>query len=55
MVRVGISISPTNLVNTLKLHRRNNIIYAYTIILFDKRNEIQLWVDAGRPCNHILY
>jgi DNA-directed RNA polymerase II subunit RPB2 len=53
---IGMTISPTNLVKTLKLHRRNNIIYTYTSILFDiKRNEIQMWVDAGRPCRPLFY
>ena len=53
---IGMTISPTTLVRTLKLHRRNNIIYAYTSILFDmKRNEIQIWVDAGRPCRPLFY
>ena len=48
--------TPIELVNTIKLHRRNNIIYTYTSILFDiKRNEIQMWVDAGRPCRPLFY
>tara|TARA_B100001093_G_C26859815_1_gene1029414 strand:+ start:3479 stop:8245 length:4767 start_codon:yes stop_codon:yes gene_type:complete len=53
---IGMSSTPIELVNTIKLHRRNNIIYIYTSILFDiKRNEIQMWVDAGRPCRPLFY
>ena len=53
---IGISIKPIELVKTIKLHRRNNIIYIYTSVLFDiKRNEIQIWVDAGRPCRPLFY
>ena len=53
---VGISIKPIELVNTMRLHRRNNIIYIYTSILFDiKRNEIQIWVDSGRPTRPLFY
>mgnify|MGYP001228819882 CR=1 FL=1 len=53
---VGISIKPIELVNTMRLHRRNNIIYIYTSILFDiKRNEIQIWVDSGRPIRPLFY
>ena len=53
---IGVTVSPIAIVNTMKLHRRNNIIYIYTSILFDiKRNEIQIWVDAGRPCRPLFY
>ena len=53
---VGLVTNPIDFVNILKLHRRNNIIYIYTSILFDmKRNEVQIWVDAGRPCRPLFY
>jgi len=53
---VGITIKPIELVDTMRTHRRNNIIYIYTSILFDmKRNEIQLWLDAGRPTRPLFY
>jgi len=53
---VGICMNPIEFVNTIKLHRRNNIIYIYTSVLFDiKRNEIQIWVDAGRPTRPLFY
>ena len=53
---IGCSNVPLTIVNTIKLHRRNNLIYLYTSILFDiKRNEIQIWVDAGRLCRPLMY
>ena len=40
----------------MKLHRRNNLIYNETSILFDiKHNEIQIWVDAGRLTRPMFY
>ena len=53
---VGCSNEPLTIVETMKLHRRNNLIYLYTSILFDiKRNEIQIWVDAGRLCRPLIF
>ena len=53
---IGCSDEPLNIVETMKLHRRNNLIYLYTSILFDiKRNEIQIWVDAGRLCRPLIF
>ena len=53
---VGCTKDPINITETMKLHRRNNLIYVYTSILFDiKRNEIQIWVDAGRLCRPLIY
>ena len=53
---VGCTKEPTMIVNTMKIHRRNNLIYLYSSILFDiKRNEIQIWLDAGRLCRPLFY
>ena len=53
---VGCSLDPLQLVKIMKLHRRNNLIYNETSILFDiKHNEIQIWVDAGRLCRPLFY
>ena len=53
---IGCTNEPLIIVETMKLHRRNNLIYLYTSILFDiKRNEIQVWVDAGRLCRPLMF
>jgi DNA-directed RNA polymerase II subunit RPB2 len=53
---IGCSSEPLIIIETMKLHRRNNLIYLYTSILFDiKRNEIQIWVDAGRLCRPLIF
>ena len=53
---VGCTKEPTIITNTMKIHRRNNLIYLYSSILFDiKRNEIQIWLDAGRLCRPLFY
>ena len=53
---IGCSDNPLNIVETIKLHRRNNLIYIYTSVLFDiTRNEIQIWVDAGRLCRPLFF
>ena len=53
---IGCTLNPMDMVNIVKLHRRNNLIYNETSILFDiKHNEIQIWVDAGRLCRPLFY
>ena len=53
---IGITTNPIELTKTLRLHRRNNVIYEHTSVLFDiKRNEIQLWVDSGRISRPLFY
>ena len=53
---VGCTKEPSVVVNTMRIHRRNNLIYLYSSILFDiKRNEIQIWLDAGRLCRPLFY
>ena len=53
---IGCILNPVELVRIIKLHRRNNLIYNETSILFDiKHNEIQMWVDAGRLCRPLFY
>ena len=53
---LGIIDSPIELVNMLKLYRRNAIIPVFTSISFDyEHNEIHLYTDAGRLCRPIYY
>jgi len=53
---IGMTISPIDLVNYLKLYRRNDIIDKYICINFDfKLNQINLYSDGGRPCRPLFY
>jgi len=53
---IGIIDSPIELVNVLKLYRRNGIIPIYTSVSFDcKRNEIYIYTDSGRLTRPIYY
>jgi DNA-directed RNA polymerase II subunit RPB2 len=53
---LGIIDSPLELINMLKLYRRNGIIPVFTSISFDyEHNEIHIYSDAGRLCRPIFY
>jgi DNA-directed RNA polymerase II subunit RPB2 len=53
---IGVIDEPIELVNLLKLYRRNGIIPTYTSISFDyKRNEIYIYTDSGRLTRPIYY
>ena len=53
---VGVLDTPIDIVNLIKLYRRNGIIPVYTSASFDyKRNEIYIYTDAGRLSRPIYY
>jgi DNA-directed RNA polymerase II subunit RPB2 len=53
---IGIIDTPIEVVNVLKLYRRNGIIPIYTSVSFDcKRNEIYIYTDSGRLTRPIYY
>jgi DNA-directed RNA polymerase II subunit RPB2 len=53
---IGVIDSPFELVNSLKLYRRNGIIPVYISISFDiEHNEIYIYSDAGRLTRPIYY
>jgi DNA-directed RNA polymerase II subunit RPB2 len=53
---IGTIDSPIEVVNVLKLYRRNGIIPIYTSVSFDyKRNEVYIYTDAGRLTRPIYY
>jgi DNA-directed RNA polymerase II subunit RPB2 len=53
---IGVIDNPIELVNTLKLYRRNGVISIYTSISFDYRhNEVNIFSDAGRLTRPIYY
>jgi DNA-directed RNA polymerase beta subunit len=53
---IGVIDNPVELVNTLKLYRRNGVISIYTSISFDYRhNEVNIFSDAGRLTRPIYY
>jgi DNA-directed RNA polymerase II subunit RPB2 len=53
---IGVIDDPIELVNTLKLYRRNGIISIYTSISFDfSHNEVNIFSDAGRLTRPIYY
>jgi DNA-directed RNA polymerase II subunit RPB2 len=53
---IGVIDSPIELVNLLKLYRRNGIIPVFTSISFNyEHNEIQIYSDAGRLTRPIYY
>ncbi len=53
---VGSHENPLLLRETMRFHKRNNLIDIYISILFDiKRNEIRIRTDSGRPIRPIFY
>jgi len=53
---IGVIDSPLELVNILKLYRRNGIIPTFTSISFNySQNEISLYTDSGRLTRPIYY
>ena len=53
---IGVIDSPIQLVNMLKLYRRNGIIPVFTSISFDyEHNEVNIFTDAGRLTRPIYY
>ena len=53
---VGVIDTPIELVNLLKLYRRNGVIPTYTSISFDYRhNEVYIYTDSGRLTRPIYY
>ena len=53
---VGVIDTPVEIVNLLKLYRRNGIIPTYTSISFNyQHNEVYIYTDAGRLSRPIYY
>ena len=53
---VGVIDTPIELVNLLKLYRRNGIIPVYTSISFNyHKNEVSIYTDSGRLSRPIYY
>jgi DNA-directed RNA polymerase II subunit RPB2 len=53
---VGIIDTPFELINLLKLYRRNGILPVYTSLSFDiEHNEVYIYTDAGRLTRPIYY
>jgi DNA-directed RNA polymerase II subunit RPB2 len=53
---IGVIDTPFELVNTLKLYRRNGILPIYTSLSFDiEHNEVNIYTDAGRLTRPIYY
>ena len=53
---VGVIDTPMELVNLLKLYRRNGVIPVYTSLSFDiEHNEVHVYTDAGRLMRPIYY
>jgi DNA-directed RNA polymerase II subunit RPB2 len=53
---IGVIDTPIQLVNLLKLYRRNGVIPVYTSISFNyKNNEINIYTDAGRLTRPVYY
>ena len=53
---IGVTDSPIELNNLLKLYRRNGILPTYTSVSFDyKHNEVYIYTDAGRLTRPIYY
>jgi DNA-directed RNA polymerase II subunit RPB2 len=53
---IGIIDIPFELVNVLKLYRRNGILPIYTSISFDiEHNEVNIYTDAGRLTRPVYY
>ena len=48
--------NPHEIINLMKLHRRNNMIDIFTSVGFDiKKNEIIICTDSGRPVRPLYY
>jgi len=55
-VWVGLTNTPFELVDVLKLHRRNGILPVYASFSFDiEHNEVNIYTDAGRLTRPIYY
>jgi DNA-directed RNA polymerase II subunit RPB2 len=53
---IGITDEPFELVNLLKLYRRNGVLPVYTSLSFDnEHNEVYIYTDAGRLTRPIYY
>ena len=53
---IGVTDTPFELVNLLKLYRRNGILPVYTSLSFDiEHNEVNIYTDAGRLTRPIYY
>jgi DNA-directed RNA polymerase II subunit RPB2 len=53
---VGVIDTPIELVNLLKLYRRNGIVPVYTSISFNyQKNEVNIYTDSGRLSRPIYY
>ena len=53
---IGVTDTPFELVNLLKLYRRNGILPVYTSLSFDiEHNEVYIYTDAGRLTRPIYY
>ena len=53
---IGVIDTPIELVNLLKLYRRNGILPIYTSLSFDiEHNEVHIYTDAGRLTRPIYY
>jgi DNA-directed RNA polymerase II subunit RPB2 len=53
---IGVTDTPIELINLLKLYRRNGILPTYTSVSFDyKHNEVYIYTDAGRLTRPIYY
>ena len=53
---IGVIDTPIELVNLLKLYKRNGIIPVYTSISFNyQKNEVYIYTDAGRLSRPIYY
>ena len=56
MVWIGATDTPIEIINLMKLHRRNHMIDTFTSIGFDiKKNEIIICTDSGRPVRPLYY
>jgi DNA-directed RNA polymerase II subunit RPB2 len=53
---IGVIDTPFELVNLLKLYRRNGVLPVYTSLSFDiEHNEVNIYTDAGRLTRPIYY
>ena len=53
---IGVTDSPFELVNLLKLYRRNGVLPVYTSLSFDiEHNEVYIYTDAGRLTRPVYY
>ena len=53
---IGVTNTPAELVQVLRLYRRNGLIYTYTSVSWDiQQNTVFLYTDAGRLCRPLFY